>query len=47
MDNFINLRILAHPLNWLTVLLWLVAIGFLVNQATGNPIHASLMADKG
>ena len=47
MDNFINLRILAHPFNWLTVLLWLVAIGFLVNHATGKPMHANLSPAQG
>ncbi len=30
MNRFINLNLLAHPLNWATVFIWMVFFGFTV-----------------
>jgi len=32
--RIINIGLLAHPLNWLTVLVWLMAIAFIVHAGT-------------
>jgi len=36
MMRVINLSLLAHPLNWLTLLIWLSAIALLVHAASGQ-----------
>jgi hypothetical protein len=32
MERFINPRLLGNPLNWITVALWLIVIGFIVHE---------------
>lgn len=38
MNRFVNLGMLSHPVNWGTLLVWLVLLGFVVHQ-----FHPKLM----
>jgi hypothetical protein len=40
MNSFVNLGLMAHPLNWITMLVWLVIIGFTIHM-----FHPALMGN--
>lgn len=30
MDRFVNIKMMAHPLNWITLLIWLTFLGVVI-----------------